>query len=78
MLTWIIIFLLFIFHLIFCIPVYVQNSIRYDSVCVSFREHLVYLDWEAPKGYLDLSEMKVPQDLKDSEEMEENEEASVK
>lgn len=46
-------------------------------VCV-FREHLVYLDWEAPKGYLDLSEMKVPQDLKDSEEMEENEEASVK
>lgn len=55
-----------------------QNSTRYDCVCVSFREHLVYLDWEAPKGYLDLSEMKVPQDLKDSEEMEENEEASVK
>lgn len=54
-----------------------QTSTRYATLCV-FREHLVYLDWEAPKGYLDLSEMKVPQDLKDSEEMEENEEASVK
>lgn len=54
-----------------------QTSTRYDTICV-LREHLVYLDWEAPKGYLDLSEMKVPQDLKDSEEMEENEEASVK
>lgn len=48
------------------------------TLCVFFREHLVYLDWEVPKGYLDLLEMKVPQDLKDSEVMEENLEVLVK